>query len=120
MNTLIRDQRPRPGTTFTWIAAVVLLTGLASTVSASETTEERESIPSSIMRVAAAQPTNRTIDFQLTPSGVLDRVEGSLEELEKMFMRHARTAAMSWRFLNSGFADIPYGRSACFALFERV
>ncbi|WP_152049735.1 carbon-nitrogen hydrolase family protein [Tautonia marina] len=84
MNTLIRDQQPRPGTAFSWVAAFVLLTGSASTVSASETTEERESKPSSIMRVAAAQPKNRTIDFRLTPSEVLDRVDGSLEELEQI------------------------------------
>jgi predicted amidohydrolase len=37
-----------------------------------------------LMRVAAAQPRNRTIDFRLKPADVLDRVDRSLEELEQL------------------------------------
>ena len=36
------------------------------------------------MRVAAAQPRNRTIDFRLKPAEVLARVDRSLAELEKL------------------------------------
>jgi predicted amidohydrolase len=38
----------------------------------------------SIVRVAAAQPRNRTIDFRLKPAGVLAQVEKTLGELEKI------------------------------------
>lgn len=37
-----------------------------------------------VMRVAAAQPKNRTIDFRLTPAEALARVDASLDELEKL------------------------------------
>src|SRR5438105_4825398 len=36
------------------------------------------------MRVAAAQPRNRTIDFHSTPSQVLTKVDQSLAELEQL------------------------------------
>jgi predicted amidohydrolase len=36
------------------------------------------------MRVAAAQPMNRTIDFRLKPADVLAQVEKSLDELEQL------------------------------------
>src|SRR5262245_66571985 len=38
----------------------------------------------SVMRIAAAQPKNRTIDFKLKPAEVLARVDQSLDELEKI------------------------------------
>ena len=38
--------------------------------------------PKASMRVAAAQPRNRTIDFRLEPAEVLARVDRSLDELE--------------------------------------
>jgi hypothetical protein len=38
----------------------------------------------SIVRVAAAQPRNRTIDFRLKPAGVLAQVEKTLVELDKI------------------------------------
>ena len=38
----------------------------------------------STMRVAAAQPKNRTIDFRLKPADVLARVDQAVEELEKI------------------------------------
>jgi predicted amidohydrolase len=37
-----------------------------------------------LMRVAAAQPRNRTIDFRLNPGEVLDRVDRSLDELAQL------------------------------------
>ena len=45
-------------------------------------TRSREGQPS--RRVAAAQPRNRTIDFHLGPAEVLDRVDRSLGELERI------------------------------------
>src|SRR5438094_10235371 len=38
----------------------------------------------SVMRVAAAQPRDRTIDFRLTPAEALARVDASLGELEQL------------------------------------
>jgi predicted amidohydrolase len=38
----------------------------------------------SLLRVAAAQPRNRTIDFRLTPAEALARVDAALGELEKL------------------------------------
>src|SRR5262249_38414790 len=38
----------------------------------------------SVMRVAAAQPKNRTIDFRLKPAEVLARVDEALGEMEKI------------------------------------
>jgi predicted amidohydrolase len=39
------------------------------------------------VRIAAAQPKNRTIDFRLRPAEVLARVEKSLDELEEIVVR---------------------------------
>lgn len=40
--------------------------------------------PKTLMRVAAAQPRNRTIDYRLTPEEALARVDRSLGELEEL------------------------------------
>ena len=44
----------------------------------------RESKPEGMMRVAAAQTKNRTLDFRLTPQEVLTRVDQTLQELEEI------------------------------------
>ena len=49
-----------------------------------EVSDERSAQEKSTVRVAAAQPKNRTIDFRLKPSDALARVELSLDELEKI------------------------------------
>src|SRR4051794_21742986 len=38
----------------------------------------------STLRIAAAQPRNRTIDFRLTPAAALEQVNDSLGELERL------------------------------------
>ena len=43
--------------------------------------------PKASMRVAAAQPRNRTIDFRLEPAEVLARVDRSLDELEAIIRK---------------------------------
>jgi predicted amidohydrolase len=43
-----------------------------------------------MMRVAAAQPRNRTIDFRLKTADVLDRVDRSLDEFEQLIRKAGR------------------------------
>ena len=76
--TWIRNRRTRTTAAF-WTAAVL---GMASIrVLAAEPADKKES---GRMRVAAAQPKNRTIDFRVKPSEILARVDQSLTELEQL------------------------------------
>ena len=43
-----------------------------------------EPLNDTTVRIAAAQPKNRTLDFRLKPADVLAQVEKSLDELEKL------------------------------------
>ena len=69
-------------------AAVAILTlGIAVSSEAQEYTgdgAQRVSKPKGLMRVAAAQTKNRTLDFRLTPQEVLTRVDQTLQELEEI------------------------------------
>ena len=53
------------------------------------------------MRVAAAQPRNRTIDFRLNPSEVLARVDRSLVELEQLVHRAGAAGCDALATLNA-------------------
>ncbi|WP_169976695.1 carbon-nitrogen hydrolase family protein [Tautonia rosea] len=84
MNPMIRIQRNAFRISFHVLAAALLLTSPDPSVIASATTEERPSTHTSLIRVAAAQPRNRTIDFLLSPLEALDQVDRSIEELEQL------------------------------------
>ncbi len=61
-----------------WIDELVVGTGRLDPKTASSPSDR------TTVRVAAAQPSNRTIDFRLEPAEVLARVDQSLDELEQI------------------------------------
>jgi predicted amidohydrolase len=61
-----------------------MMTLSAFMVSASGTSEDQGSSTASVVRMAAAQPRNRTVDYRSSPSEALERVDRTLEELEQL------------------------------------